>query len=188
MNPNNLTGTEQTISSITYLVAMVIFVLYAVQMKRQRALARAMGLPRSQRMRTVAQQWLDPLVIVLIAGVILYQDLIGGTSHVVAAAIGLIVGLGIGWVRGQLEYVRYVPEHHAMILKITVIEILMILALVVIKVGLDVFGAEANGILMLIISAAIFLDIGDSIGKSAHLTMRFRRDAAAAQGASAVNS
>lgn len=179
MNEQALTGTEQVINAIGYLVVIVIFIFYGRQVRTQRAIARSMGLPKSQRMRTVAQQWLDPIMIILIAGVLLYQDLIGGTSHVVAGAIGLVVGLAFGWARGRLEYVRYVPEHNSMILKITAIEVLMIVALVFIKVLLDSAGAEPNGILMLVISAAIFLDIGDSIGKSAHLTTRFRRDQAA---------
>ncbi len=180
MNPQMLTGTEQMISNIGYAIVFVIFVFYATQMRKQRAIAKELGLPKTQRMRTVVQQWIDPLVIVLVAGVILYQDLVSGSSHVIAAVVGLAVGLGFGWVRGRLEYVRYVPEHHAMILKITIIEVVMIISLVVIKVILDSAGAEPNGILMVVVSAVIFLDVGDSIGKSAHLTRRFRQDEAAA--------
>lgn len=182
MNSQDLTNTEQAISAIGYLVVIVIFIFYGRQDRVQRAHAREMGLPKSQRMRTVAQQWLDPVIIILIAGVLLYQDLIGGTSHAISGLCGLVIGLGFGWARGRLEYVRYVPEHNAMILKITVIEVVMIVGLVLIKVLLDSAGAEPNGIIMLLISAAIFLDIGDSIGKSAHLTRRFREDEAA-QGA-----
>ena len=178
MNPQMLTGTEQTISNIGYAIVFVIFAFYATQLRKQRAIAKQLGLPKTQRMRTVTQQWIDPLIILLVAGVILYQDLVGGTSHVIAASLGLIVGLGFGWMRGRLEYVRYVPEHNAMILKITVIEVVMILSLVVVKVVLDNAGANPHGILMIIISAAIFLDVGDSVGKSAHLTRRFRQDQA----------
>ena len=183
MNPQMLTGTEQMISNIGYVIVVVIFLFYATQLRKQRAIAKQLGLPKTQRMRTVVQQWIDPLVIILVAGVILYQDLVSGSSHVIAAIVGLAIGLGFGWVRGRLEYVRYVPEHNAMILKITVIEVVMILSLVVIKVILDSAGAEPNGILMVIVSAVIFLDVGDSVGKSAHLTRRFRQDEAAHMGA-----
>ncbi|MGB3674172.1 MAG: hypothetical protein WA988_07020 [Candidatus Nanopelagicales bacterium] len=179
VNSENLTNTEQAINAVGYLVVIVIFIFYGRQVRVQRAHAREMGLPKTQRMRTVAQQWLDPVIIILIAGVLLYQDLIGGTSHIISAACGLVIGLGFGWARGRLEYVRYVPEHNAMILKITAIEVVMIIGLVLLKVLLDSAGAEPNGIIMLLISAAIFLDIGDSIGKSAHLTRRFRQDEAA---------
>ena len=55
----------------------------------------------------------------------------------------------------------------------------MIVGLVLPRVLLGSAGAEPNGIVMLLISAAIFLDIGDSIGKSAHLTRRFREDQSA---------
>lgn len=183
MNPQMLTGTEQMISNIGYVIVVVIFLFYATQLRKQRAIAKQLGLPKTQRMRTVVQQWIDPLVIILVAGVILYQDLVSGSSHVIAAIVGLAIGLGFGWVRGRLEYVRYVPEHNAMILKITVIEVVMILSLVVIKVILDSAGAEPNGILMVIVSAVIFLDVGDSVGKSAHLTRRFRQDEATHMGA-----
>lgn len=181
MGNQAMNSTEQTINTISTLIVVVIFVFYARQMRQQRALAREMNLPRGQRMRTVAQQWLDPVIIVLIAGVLLYQDLTAGSAHIVAAAIGLVIGMAFGWMRGRLEYVRYVPEHNAMILRITVVEVVMILVLVLIKVVLSMLGSEPNGVLMLVISAAIFLDVGDSIGKSAHLTRRFRQDQAGGQ-------
>ena len=106
MNSENLTDTEQAINAISYLLVIVIFIFYGRQVRVQRVHAREMGLPKSQRMRTVAQQWLDPLIIILIAGVLLYQDLIGGTSHIISAVCGLIVGLGFGWARGRFACAR----------------------------------------------------------------------------------
>ncbi len=164
--------------TLSSLLVLVLFVIYAQFIRKQRVVAKQMGLPRTQRMRNVWQQWLDPLIIVLVAGVILWADLVGGMSHVIAAAVGVVIGLGLGWVRGRLEYVRYVPEHNSMILKVTIIEVVMLLFLVLVKFGAEYFEIDLHGILLIIISGIIFIDIGDSIGKSAHLTMRLRRDRA----------
>ena len=56
MNPQMLTGTEQTISNIGYAIVFVIFAFYATQLRKQRPPPKQLGLPKTERMRTLTQQ------------------------------------------------------------------------------------------------------------------------------------
>ena len=143
---------------------------------KQKRLSGGYNLAKGERARTIMQQWLDPLIVLLLVGTIMYADLMDGGMHVVLAVVGTVVGIGAGLFRGRRLYVRAMPVEKVVVIKHTTIEIIVLFVLVALKIFAQIISDDPQSILNLVATALIFLDLGESVARAAYITWRYQQE------------
>ncbi len=72
--------------------------------RRRRRLRERYNPSGRQRAVLLRRQWLERLTAVLVAGGVLYKDIVAGPANLVAVIIGGLVGPVLGVVRGRLVF------------------------------------------------------------------------------------
>ena len=89
-----------------------------------------LGLQRGERVVALSQQWLDPIIVLVIVGATLRQELTD-PAHVGLAVAGVLIGGVAGYVRGRLLFLEARPDIGRVVLRRGVAEIAIVAGLLV---------------------------------------------------------
>ena len=161
--------------SLVVPVTIIALILLRRQGVRQGA---TLDLAPKQRLRPLAMVWIDPLLAFLFAGEMLWTLIARDVMHGIAALAGIAVGIGAGYARGRVVYVRAVPEHSSIVIRRNAIEYALLAGLLVLRMAEDAIAKTHAPILTYALCGLIALAISESIARAATLTVQFRRDKA----------
>ncbi|WP_157936862.1 hypothetical protein, partial [Geodermatophilus chilensis] len=87
--------------NLEIVVLAVLVLLAAYNVWRRRALRRRYHLGNRERAVRLQQQWIEPLVAVVLVGGVLAKDVAAGPAHLLALAVGGVIGAVLGESRSR---------------------------------------------------------------------------------------
>jgi hypothetical protein len=131
------------------------------------------ALAKGERIRPLAITLLDPVLSLIIIGPIFWHLTSTNVNHVVMAIVGGAVGVGIGWARARVMFVRAVHETKSVILRRSGAEYALLGLLIVLRVVEDSVKHNRVGIESLILTALISLAVIEPIARSTFIVMMY---------------
>jgi hypothetical protein len=133
-------------------------------------------LAKGERVRPLAITLLDPVVSLVIIGPIFWHLVSTNVDHVAYSLLGAVVGIGIGWARARVMFVRAIRASKNVVLRRSGVEygllsLLIVLRLVESSVKNDRVGFQSFALTVLIALAVI-----ESIARSLFILIRYLND------------
>jgi len=156
------------------LVPVIIIALIAFRRSRRQKSRAKHNLARRERVVYIWQQWLDPIVELLVVGGVVWVDLEHGLLPWVAFLLGMVIGLPLGAIRGRFMFVRSLGEghKHKIVLERNPAEIGVLLGLIVIKLVARAVSSSPTSAINLISVGLLGIGIASSLGRVAYITIR----------------
>lgn len=175
---------------VTFVLLIVLLVFDIKFLRDSRHLARQLELPKGQWLRFVKTLSFDPLIEILVVGVILFADLIQNWEHVAVGVLGAAVGVAAGHYRFRIQFVRAIPEHKAIVFVRSRAEYVALTILIVVRMAAEQHQIPVVGWLTLIVTFLLAVVVFESIGRAwfAYRTYVRDRDAIAAGRADEVTT
>jgi len=121
---------------ISYAITIgVIIVVMALRMRR-------MGKMRPLKLETL---WVVPAIYLVVA-VLMFVQLPPTGWVAIAAAIGLVIGAGVGWQRGKMMHIHVDPETHALNQKASPAAIFVLSALILVRMAARSLLGQESGV------------------------------------------
>jgi len=121
---------------ISYAITIgVIIVVMALRMRR-------MGKIRPLKLETL---WVVPAIYLVVA-VLMFVQLPPTGWVAIAAAIGLVIGAGVGWQRGKMMHIHVDPETHALNQKASPAAIFFLIALILVRMAARSLLGQESGV------------------------------------------
>ncbi len=168
---------DSTASTPTALVTLGIFAFGVISLLlygRSRSVQKKVALEKGQRVRLMALEWMEPMLEILIVLGLLWADLSDNAGHLVAAAIGAVVGAFFGRWRAQILWVRAEPTLKAVVMKRSWAEYLAFALLIIVKVLSESFTAK-SGWLSWVLTAAVALVVAEAVTRVIVMHVWYRR-------------
>ncbi|MCB0920042.1 MAG: hypothetical protein KDC39_15895 [Actinobacteria bacterium] len=179
-NAQTESAAVQDANIVVALVVLALFVAVIVLVRRGRRDPVNNELPRGQRARPIALEWVEPWLDLVVVVVVLWAELTSGWAHVMAAIIGVILGAPIGYVRARTMFVGAVPERNLVIMRRSGLEYVLLAFLLGVNIASHYLTADTTSVFSLILTALIALLVGEAFVRSASMTVRYRRWSASA--------
>jgi hypothetical protein len=144
--------------------------------RRARRNASQVDLAKGERIRPLAITLLDPVVSLIIIGPIFWHLTSTNVNHVILATVGGAVGVGIGWARARVMFVRAVHETKSVILRRSGAEYALLGLLIVLRFVEDSVKHDRVGAESLILTALISLAVIESIARSGFIVEKYLRN------------
>lgn len=168
------------------LVILIVLLVWDLKLiSDSRKLAKGMGLPKGQWLRLVKTLPFDPVVELLVVGIVLYKDIVQNWQHVLAAVLGAAIGIVVGRYRYRIQYVRAVPEYKAIVFVRSREEYIALTILILVRFAAEQHRIPIVGPLTLLITFLLALIVVESISRSTFAYRRYKHDCAELAGAAA---
>jgi hypothetical protein len=182
--PSAVVGTDRgSMSGIEGIIILVLFMVIIAMTNGARRATAAMDLPRGQRLRPIALLLLEPVLYVLLVGVLLWDELSESVSHVLAGLAGVAVGAAFGVYRARIMYVRADPAHRGVILTRSTAEYVAVTILALLELGrsdLENHADRMDSPLSLLVTGLLTLALAEAVARIAATVLRYRQEAGAA--------
>lgn len=174
----SMSPTDPVVAVVVFLVLLAAFVVDLRWVAVSRRLGRTLDLPKGQYLRLVRTLSIDPVMDLLVVGAILWGDLTRNWEHAAAAAVGAAIGLAVGRYRFRIQYVRSVPEHHAVVMVRSRAEYVALVVLLLVRAAAEQHQIPVNGALTLLVTLLLSVCVLESIGRAVSFLRQYRRDTA----------
>ncbi|MGY1711856.1 hypothetical protein ACI8AC_20360 [Geodermatophilus sp. SYSU D00758] len=152
----------------------VLLVLAGYAFWRRRVLRRRYHLDKRERAVRLGQQWLEPLLAVVVVGGVLAKDVAAGPAHLVALAVGGTAGAVLGVLRARYLLGRVRRVGNRLVLERTWQEVLLLVLLLVLQMVQREVSTESTSPLALVSTALLSAGVLESVARVAYLTLRAR--------------
>jgi hypothetical protein len=159
-------------SAISILVLIVIVVL----VRRGRVTSSKVSLAKGERVRPLAITLLDPLVSVVIIGPIFWHLASTNLDHVAYAVVGAVVGIGIGWARARVMFVRAMRASKNVVLRRSGVEYGLLSLLIVLRLIESSIKHDRVGFQTVVLTVLISLAVVESFARSLFILQRYLND------------
>jgi hypothetical protein len=110
------------------ILGMIFFGVRSVRLRKQ------LGYPKGTRLRLLAMELLEPPLELALIGIFLWEELTTDNTHRLVALLAVVPGLLMGRYRANESFVEALPEHRAVIVRHTKIELILLSTIVFLKV------------------------------------------------------
>jgi len=152
-------------------IAIILMIILRRQGVRQGA---ALDLGPKERLRPLLMVWIDPLLVFLFSGEMLWTIVHRNVMHATAAVVGGLLGSVVGIIRGRIVFIKAVPQHKSVVIKRNAIEYGLLIVLLALRITQDAITKHHSGIVIVILGGLIALAIIESIARAGALTQRYR--------------
>jgi hypothetical protein len=156
-------------SAASILVLIVIVIL----VRRGRATSSRSSLAKGERVRPLAITLLDPLVSLVIIGPIFWHLVSTNLDHVAYAALGAAFGIGIGWARARVMFVRAMRASKNVVLRRSGVEYGLLSLLIILRVVESSIKNDRIGFQSFALTVLISLAVVESIARSLFILLRY---------------
>lgn len=168
--------------TIDYAILSVLIIVLIVLGLRGRKIRKKIQPPKGQRVRLIAEELLEPILELVIVGVLVWRDLSMDGWHLAAGLIALIPGAALGRYRTQNYYVSALPEYKSVIVRYSKIGVIILIALIFVKV----ISSELESVALpywatLVLTALLVLFLAESFVRVGTMYKWYRRDVEAQQ-------
>jgi hypothetical protein len=168
----------QTENSIQLIAIVVFAVMASVLVRRGRSDPQAVYLQPRQRIRPLALELLDPLLAIIVVGPVLAHELNLNAWHVLAALLGISLGIPIGVLRSRVQFVRAIRSSKSVVLTRSRAEYALIIVLVILRSAEGSIRDSHTTWITVIVALLLALPIGESIARSLSMVSKYRSSVA----------
>ena len=134
----------------------------------------AATLPRGQRVRPVALEFLDPILSMILVGPLLVHELGRGPAHVIAALGGVLLAVPIGVARAKVMYVTSLPATTSVVLKRSGPEYALLGLLVILRTLEQPLSTVHSPLATLALTVLLSLAVSESLVRAGGIIWRYR--------------
>ncbi len=178
------TGQPSTLDLVGQFIALILLaVLLFLDLKYlrdSRRIAKGMDLPKGQWLRLAKTVAFDPLIEIVVVGVLLGKDVVQNWEHLAVGVVGAAVGLWVGHFRFRIQYVRAVPERKAIVFVRSRAEYVALFILTFVSFATDQHEIPVVGPLTLLITLGLALVVFEAIGRAWFSYRQYSKDSASA--------
>jgi hypothetical protein len=131
---------------------------------------------KGERVRPLAITALDPVISLFLIGPVFWHWVSLRASFALAAVVGGLLGVVVGWLRRRAMYVRSIPESKSIVLRRSGLEYALVAFLLVARSSETYFEQHPNGVGQSLFVAAISLALFEAISRSAFIVYRYYND------------
>lgn len=171
---------ELIVALVALILLMVLLVFDLKYMRASRRLAKTLNLPKGQWLRPVKTLIIDPALELLAIGVLLGPDLVQNWEHAAVGVVGAAIGVAVGHYRYSIQYVRALPEYHAIVFVRSRAEYVALAILFLASLAAEQDQIPVVGPLTLLITFLLGIVLFESIGRAWFAYRRYKADVGSA--------
>jgi hypothetical protein len=174
-----MTLPQMVLSFVALILLAGLLFLDLKYIRDSRRIAKGMNLPQGQWLRLAKTLAFDPVIDILVVGVVLGKDVIQNWEHLVVAVVGAAAGLLVGHYRFRIQYVRAVPEQKAIVFVRSRAEYVALIILTFVSFATEQHEIPVVGPLTLLITLGLALVVFEAIGRAWFSYRQYKKDSAA---------
>jgi hypothetical protein len=163
-------------SGVGSAVSLIFLLVIVILVRRGRVTSSQVPLAKGERVRPLAITLLDPLVGIVIIGPIFWHLVSTNSAHVAYAALGAVLGIGIGWARARVMFVRAMRASKNVVLRRSGVEYALLSLLVILRLVESSVKHSRIGFQSFALTVLISLAVVESIARSAFIVIRYMND------------
>jgi len=157
-------------------VALIVLLVIVVLVRRGRTTSSRSPLAKGERVRPLAITLLDPLVSLVIVGPIFWHLASTNLEHVECAILGAVAGIGIGWARARVMFVRAMRASKNVVLRRSGVEYGLLSLLLILRIVENSVKNDRIGFQSFALTVLISLAVVESIARSVFIVVRYMND------------
>ena len=157
-------------------VSIVVLIVIVILVRRGRATSSKSSLAKGERVRPLAITLLDPVVSLVIIGPIFWHLVSTNANHVAYAILGAVFGIGIGWARARVMFVRALRASKNVVLRRSGVEYGLLSLLVILRFIEGSIKHDRIGFQSFALTVLISLAVVESIARSLFILLRYLSD------------
>ncbi len=154
-------------------LTLAALVTIAMMVRRGRLQSRSVQLAPRERIRPLAITLLDPLISVLIIGQFVWHLVGLSSGHVLAAILGALLGVGIGYVRARIMFVRALRATRSIVLCRSGLEYGLVLILIILRSAEGPIEHSASSLAQWALTALATLALVEAVARSGFIVQRY---------------
>jgi len=120
--------------------------------------------------------WLDPVLVLVFIGPVLWDLLTRDTGHVLTALLGAAAGVPIGVARARTMYVRAVKDAQSVIFRRSNLEYGLLAILLALRIVESSIAKLHSDLATYTLTALLALAAAESIARTMEIVFRYRRE------------
>jgi hypothetical protein len=164
---------QQSNSPALGVVLVVALVVISRLVRRGRLQSRTANLAPGERIRPLAITLLDPLISLLIIGQLVWHLVSQSTTHVLAAVVGSILGVAVGYVRARVMFVRAIKATTSIVLRRSGLEYGLVAMLVALRSTEGSIEHTSSTLAKSVVAGLASLALVEAIARSGFIVKRY---------------
>jgi len=166
---------QQSSNPVIGFITLAALVAISVLVRRGRLQSRRSALAPRERIRPLAITLLDPVISVIIIGPFVAHFVRSSSVHLVAAVIGAVAGVAIGYWRARVMFVRSLRSTRSVVLRRSGLEYALVGVLIVLRTLEGSIDRSHSAIALSALTALATLALVEAIARSYFIVDRYRR-------------
>jgi hypothetical protein len=140
------------------------------------------ALNKGERQRPVLMTWLDPVLVVVFIGSVLWDLIARDVGHLIVALLGAAAGVPIGVARARTMYARAVKDAQSVIFRRSNLEYGLLAVLVILRIVESSIAKLHSDVATYTLTALLALAVAESLARTLDIIVRYRRETATLPG------
>jgi hypothetical protein len=154
-------------------VVVVALVVISRLVRRGRLQSRTANLVPGERIRPLAITLLDPLISVVVIGQLVWHLVSQSTMHEMAAIVGSILGLIIGYARARVMFVRAIKSTTSIVLRRSGLEYGLLAMLIILRSAEGTIEHSSSSLAKTVVTGLATLALVEAIARSSFIVKRY---------------
>lgn len=126
--------------------------------------------------------WLDPVLVVVFIGSVLWDLIARDVGHLIVALLGAAAGVPIGVARARTMYARAVKDAQSVIFRRSNLEYGLLAVLVILRIVESSIAKLHSDVATYTLTALLALAVAESLARTLDIIVRYRRETATLPG------
>lgn len=164
---------QQSSNPVVGIVVLAALVAISILVRKGRLQSRSSPLAPRERIRPLAITLLDPVISVIIIGQFVWHLAAHSSVHLVAAFVGAVWGVFIGYLRARIMFVRAIRATKSIVLRRSGLEYGLVLVLVILRSTEGAIERSVSTLAQSALTALATLAVVEAVARSAFIVRRY---------------
>ena len=169
---------HESSSPVIVIITVGVAIAISVLVRQGRRQSRSTDVAPRERIRPLAITFLDPIVSVIIIGPFVGSFVAHSITHVLAASLGAVGGIVIGYARARTMFVRAIKETKSVVLRRSSLEYALVVVLVALRPTQGYIGHWSSSLAQYLVTALASLALVEALARSGFIVQMYRHSLA----------
>jgi hypothetical protein len=165
---------QESSSPVIAVITIGVAVAISVLVRQGRRQSRSTALAPRERIRPLAITLLDPVISVIIIGPFVGHFVAHSFTHLLAAIIGGLGGVALGYARARIMFVRAIKESKSVVLRRSGLEYGLVLILIILRSAQGSVERSSSPLAQSLVTALAGLALVEALARSGFIVKRYR--------------
>lgn len=166
---------SQSSNPVVGYLTLAVLVAISILVRRGRLQSRHSPLAPRERIRPLAITLLDPVVSVVVIGPFVAHFARSSSLHLLAALVGAVAGVAIGYLRARVMFVRSIRATKSLVLRRSGLEYALVAVLIVLRALQGPIERSHASVALAVLTALACLALVEALARSVFLVQRYRQ-------------